>query len=70
MLVLGKTHLRMILTEYQAHYNCTWPHQSIAQRVPDDKCHAPRATLTDIDIQQIWRNPILRGLIKEYTHAA
>ena len=70
MLVLGEAHLRTVLTEYQAHYNCARPHQGIAQRVPDDKRHAPRATLTDIDTQQIRRKPILGGLINEYTHAA
>jgi hypothetical protein len=34
MLVLGEAHLRTVLTEYQAHYNCARPHQGIAQRVP------------------------------------
>jgi hypothetical protein len=67
MLVLGNAHLRTILTEYQAHYNCARPHQGIAQRVPDDKRHAPRATLTDIDTQQIRRKPILGGLISDFT---
>jgi hypothetical protein len=30
----------------------------------------PRATVTDIDTQQIRRKPVLNGLINEYTHAA
>ena len=32
MLVPSEAHLRTILTEYQAHYNCARPHQGIAQR--------------------------------------
>ena len=70
VLILGEPHLRAVLTEYQAHYNCARPHQGIAQRVPDDERDAPRATLTDIGTQQIRRKPILGGLINEYTHAA
>jgi hypothetical protein len=31
---------------------------------------APRATVTDIDTQQIRRKPVLNGLINEYMHAA
>ena len=49
MLILGGRHLHAVLTEYQAHYNTARPHQGIAQRVPDDECNAPRATVTDID---------------------
>jgi hypothetical protein len=42
----------------------------MAQRVPDDERGAPRATVTDIDTQQIRRKPVLNGLINECTHAA
>jgi putative transposase len=70
MLILGGRHLHAVLTEYQAHYNTALPHQGIAQRVPDDECDAPRATVTDIDIQQIRRKSVLVGLINEYTRAA
>ena len=59
-----------VLAEYEAHYNTARPHQGIAQRVPDDEPDAPRATVTDIDTQQIRRKPVLGGLINEYTHAA
>jgi putative transposase len=58
------------VTGYQAHYHCARPHQGIAKRVADDKPHAPRASLTDINTQQIRRKPILGGLINEYTNAA
>ena len=42
----------------------------VAQRVPDDERDAPRASVTNIDTQQIRRKPVLGGLINEYMHAA
>ena len=45
-------------------------HQGIAQRVPADEGNALRATVTDIDVRQIRRKPVLGGLINEYTYAA
>jgi hypothetical protein len=42
----------------------------IAQHILDDERDAPRATVTDIDTQQIRRKPVLGGLINEYTGAA
>jgi transposase InsO family protein len=70
VLILGEAHLRAVLAEYQVHYNTARPHQGIAQRVPDDERDAPRATVTDVDTQQIRRKSVLNGLINEYTHAA
>jgi transposase InsO family protein len=35
VLILGESHLRAVLAEYQVHYNTARPHQGIAQRVPD-----------------------------------
>ena len=71
VLILGEQHLRAVLTEYQAHYNTGRPHQGIAQRVPDDDRAPPRATVTtEVDAQQIRRQPVLSGLINEYMHAA
>jgi putative transposase len=70
VVMLGERHLRAVLTEYQAHYNTARPHQGIAQRVPDDERGAPRATVTDVDPQQIRRKTVLGGLINEYVHAA
>ena len=58
-----------VLAEYQMHYNAARPHQGIAQRVPEDE-RALRATVTDIDTQQISRKPVLGGLINEYSRAA
>jgi transposase InsO family protein len=34
VLILSESHLRAVLTGYQAHYNTARPHQGIAQRVP------------------------------------
>jgi transposase InsO family protein len=70
VLILGETHLRTALAEYQLHYNSARPHQGIAQRVPDDEYGAPRATVTDVNTSRICRKPILGGLINEYAHAA
>jgi hypothetical protein len=38
--------------------------------IADDEREGPRATLTDIDTQQIRRKSVLNGLINEYPHAA
>jgi putative transposase len=70
VLILGERHLRAVLTDYQAHYNTAPPHQGIAQHVPDDERDVPRVTVTDVDIQQVRREPVLNGLINEYMHAA
>ena len=34
VLILSETHLRAVLTDYQAHYNMARPHQGIDQRAP------------------------------------
>jgi putative transposase len=69
VLILGERHLRAVLAEYQVHYN-TARQQGIAQHLPDDEPDAPRATVTNIDTQQVRRKPVLCGLINEYTRAA
>jgi transposase InsO family protein len=70
VLILGETHLRTVLTGYQAHYNTARPHQGIAQRVPADERDAHPATVTNIGARQIRRRSILNGLINEYVRAA
>jgi putative transposase len=70
VLILGEAYLRAILTGYQAHCNTARPHQGIAQRVPDTERDIHPATVTDVDIRQIRRKPVLNGLINEYVHAA
>ena len=61
MLILGEAHLRAVLAEYQAHYNSARPHQGVAQRVPDAGRDAPRAAMTDLDIERIRRKPVCRS---------
>jgi putative transposase len=70
VLIIGDTHLRAVLAEYQMHYNTGKPHQGIAQRIPGSKHHAPRITPGDLGAQRIRRRPVLSGLINEYTQAA
>jgi putative transposase len=70
VLILGETHLRAVLTDYQAHYNMARPHQGIAQRVPADERDSHPVTVTDIGTRQIRRKPVLNGLINEYVRAA
>ncbi len=69
-LILNQAHLRVLLTQYQEHYNTARPHQGISQRVPDTEQHAPRTITTAFDSHQIRRKPVLSGLINEYTRAA
>ncbi len=70
MRILGETHLRAVLTGYQAHYNTARPHQGIAQRVPADERDAHPATVTDTGTRRIRRKPILNGLIHADVRAA
>ncbi len=70
VLIIGDAHLRAVLAEYRIHYNTARPHQGIAQHVPDHEPGAARATVTDVDTEQIRRRPVLGGLINEYSHAA
>jgi putative transposase len=70
VLILGERHLRAVLAEYEVHYNTARPHPGIAPHVHDDEPGALRATVTDIDTQQVRRKPVLCGLINEFTRAA
>ena len=70
MLILGETHLRAVLAEYQEHYNTARPHQAIGQRTPCSQDQAPRPAATSLGIERLRRKPILNGLINEYTRAA
>ena len=70
VLILGETHLRAVLAEYQVHYNTARPHQGIAQRVPDGEYDGGRLTIADLDRGPILRKPVLGGLINEYSRAA
>ena len=70
MLILGEAHLRTMLAEYQAHYNTARPHQGIAQRVPDGEHDGGHLTVAGLDHERIYREPVLGGLINEYSRAA
>lgn len=69
MLILGESHLRAVLAEYQAHYNTARPHQGTAQRVADGGDH-DYLTVADLDREPIRQRSILGGLINEYSRAA
>jgi hypothetical protein len=65
MLILGERHLRVILTEYEAHYNGHRRHRS-------RQLHPPRPDhpAADLSCKRIKRRPILGGLINEYERVA
>jgi transposase InsO family protein len=56
LLILGERHRRVVLIEYQAHYNMARPHQGIGQSEPDDERDVSRATMIDVDSERIRRN--------------
>jgi putative transposase len=66
VLILGESHLRTILAEYQVHYSMARPYQGIARRVPDGGL----LTVAGLDRERIHRKPVLGGLINEYSRAA
>jgi len=65
MLIFGERHLRMILAEYEAHYNGQRPHRSRELRPPRPD-HPP----ADLSKKRIQRRSLLGGLINEYERAA
>ena len=65
MLIFGERHLRMILAEYEAHYNRRRPHRSRHLRPP-----RPDHPVADLFKERIQRRPVLGGLINEYERAA
>jgi putative transposase len=65
MLIFGERHLRMILAEYEAHYNGRRPHRSRQLRPP-----RPDHSVADLSKERVRRRPVLGGLINEYERAA
>jgi putative transposase len=65
MLIFGERHLRMILTQFEAHYNGRRPHRSRHLRPP-----RPDYPVVDLSQEQIKRRLVLGGLINEYERAA
>jgi putative transposase len=65
MLIFGERHLRLVLAEYQAHYNGRRPHRSRQLRPP-----RPDHPAADLSQKRITRQPVLGGLLNEYQRAA
>jgi transposase InsO family protein len=65
MLIFGERHLRIVMAEYEAHYNGRRPHRS-------RQLHPPRPDYpaADLSRERIKRRPVLGGLINEYERAA
>jgi transposase InsO family protein len=65
MLVFSERHLRLVLAQYEAHYNGRRPHRSRQLRPP-----WPDHPAADLSQERIQRRPVLGGLINEYERAA
>jgi hypothetical protein len=65
MLIFGERHLRMVLAEYEAHYNGRRPHRSRQLHPP-----CPDDPAADLSQERIKRRPVLGRLINEYERAA
>jgi putative transposase len=65
MLIFGQRHLRLVLADYEAHYNGRRPHRSRQLRPP-----RPDHPVADLSRERIKRRPVLGGLINEYERAA
>ena len=65
MLIFGERHLRLVLAQYEAHYNGRRPHRSLQLRPP-----RPDHPVADLSQERIKRRPVLGGLINEYGRAA
>ena len=65
LLIFGERHLRLVLAEYEAHYNGRRPHRSRQLRPP-----RPDRPVADLSQKRIKRRPVLGGLINEYERAA
>ena len=65
MLIFGERHLRVVMSEYEAHYNGRRPHRSCQLHPP--RSDYPVAELTQ---ERIRRRLVLGGLINEYERAS
>jgi transposase InsO family protein len=65
MLIFGERHLRVVMAEYEAHYNGRRPHRSRQLRPPWPDHPAPHLCQ-----ERIKRRPVLGGLLNEYERAA
>jgi hypothetical protein len=65
MLIFGERHLRNALATYAAHYNTQRPHRALQLLPPRRK-----SPIREPVHGRVRRQPILGGLINEYSHAA
>ena len=65
MLIFGERHLRVVMTEYEAHYNGRRLHRSRELRPP-----RPDHPVADLSRERIKRRPVLGGLLNEYERTA
>ena len=65
VLIFGERHLRVVMAEYEAHYNGRRPHRSRQLRPP-----RPDHPIAGPSQERIKRQPVLGGLINEYERAA
>ncbi|MFC9621118.1 integrase core domain-containing protein [Streptomyces sp. NPDC056930] len=68
ILILGESHARKVLTDYQDHYNGHRPHRS-RQKLPPSATEQP-AIVHDLDDRSLLRTRVLGGIINEYRYAA
>jgi transposase InsO family protein len=64
MPIFSERHLRLVLAQYEAHYNGRRPHCSRQLRPP-----RPDHPAADLSQERIKRRPVLGGLINEYERA-
>jgi putative transposase len=65
MLIFSQRHLRIVLAQYQAHYNGQRPHRSRQLQPP-----RPSHPVADLNQERIKHRAILGGLINEYERTA
>jgi len=65
MLIFGERHMRNVLATYAAHYNTQRPHRALQLLPPRRK-----SPIREPVHRRVRRQPILGGLINEYSHAA
>jgi putative transposase len=66
MLITSERHLRLVLSEYAAHYNLHRPHRAL-QQAPPAVCPQPPALSANVRVLRMDR---LGGLIHEYSQVA